>query len=265
MTELSPQEAALRYLSYGWSVIPFRPREKRPLLKWEAYQSNHPSIDQVKKWFGEHPKANVGVVTGSISGLVVLDIDPAHGGDDSLLELEEQYGEVPQTVESLTGGGGRHIYFRHPGGIVHNKVGLAAGIDLRGDGGVVVAPPSIHPSGRNYCWEVSHHPDDTRLAKMPAWLLRLAQGPDGPKGHPLRHWRALVREGVSEGERNSSLASFVGHLLWHGVDRDIVQELMLCWNQSRCRPPLSDEEVVSVVDSINRLHVQGQARRHRRR
>lgn len=261
MTGLPPRDAALRYLSRGWSVIPLRPREKRPQVQWEDYQSKHPSVDQVKKWFNDHPDANVGVVTGSISGLVVLDVDPAHGGDESLIELEQSHGALPHTVESLTGGGGRHIYFRHPGGTVHNRVGLAPGIDLRGDGGLVVAPPSIHPSGHSYYWEVSCHPDDIAVAGMPAWLRKLAQTPHPARGHPLSHWRNLAREGVAEGERNSSLASLVGHLLWHGIDREVVLELMLCWNQARCHPPLSDKEVISVVDSINKLHVQAQARR----
>lgn len=264
MTDLPPRDAALRYLSYGWSVIPIRPREKRPLIQWQIYQAEHPSVDQVKSWFDEHPEANVGVVTGSISGLVVLDVDSAHGGDESLIELEQQHGALPHTVESLTGGGGRHIYFRHPSGIIHNRVGLAPGIDLRGDGGLIVTPPSIHPSGRKYYWEVSHHPDETPVAGMPPWLLSLAQAHEAPKGHTLHHWRNLVREGVAEGERNSSLASLAGHLLWHGVDQQVVRELMLCWNQTKCIPPLADKEVNAVVDSINKLHVQAQARRFRR-
>jgi len=264
MDRISPHDAALRYLSYGWSVIPFRPRDKRPLVPWRRYQDEPPTRAQVDAWFTDHPDANVGIVTGAVSGLVVLDIDPAHGGDDSLAELERRYAPLPRTVEVLTGGGGRHVYFRHPGGTVQNKVGLAPGIDLRGDGGVVVAPPSIHPSGRRYEWEVSHHPDETRLAQLPAWLSRSAGGGSPPGGHPLRHWRALVREGVEEGERNSSLASLVGHLLWHGVDVEVVLELMLSWNRVRCRPPLSDEEVAAVVRNINRLHVQEQARRPRR-
>ncbi len=82
-------------------------------------------------------------------------------------------------VEALTGGGGRHLYFRHPGGIVRNRVGLAPGIDVRGDGGCVVAPPSVHPSGKRYAWVASHGPEDSPLARAPAWLLRqLGDGPD---------------------------------------------------------------------------------------
>ena len=264
MPELSSLEAALQYLARGWSVIPVRPREKRPLIRWQPYQEKQPSEDEVTAWFTAHPDANVGIVTGAKSGLVVLDVDPAHGGDDSLIDLESRHGALPDTVEAQTGGGGRHLYFRHPGGVVPNKVGLAPGIDLRGDGGLIVAPPSTHPSGRRYVWEVSHHPDDVALAAMPDWLLHLVRGPRAPAGHSLHHWRTLVSEGVSEGERNNSLASLVGHLLWHGVDVDVVLELMLCWNRARCRPPLPDAEVDSVVKSIHRLHVQEEARRFRR-
>ena len=264
MTELLPRDAALHYLSYGWSVIPLQPGEKRPMVQWEVYQKKCPSRDQVQKWFDEYPDANVGVVTGEISGLVVLDVDPAHGGDEALVDLERRHGALPDTVEALTGGGGRHIYFRHPGQIVHNRVGLRPGIDLRGDGGLIVTPPSLHPSGRRYYWQVSHHPDETSLAAMPPWLLALAKTQKSPRGHTSQHWRTLVREGIAEGERNSNLASLVGHLLWHGVDKEVALELMLCWNQFRCRPPLSQDEVVGIVNSINKLHIQEQARRHRR-
>jgi hypothetical protein len=86
-------------------------------------------------------------VTGAASDLTVLDIDPEHGGADSLAALEQRYGALPATIEAVTGGGGRHLYFAHPGGIVHNMVAIESGIDLRGDGGFVVAPPSTHPNG----------------------------------------------------------------------------------------------------------------------
>jgi hypothetical protein len=89
---------------------------------------------------------------------------------------------------------------------------------------------------------------------MPPWLARLAQDRPAGRGHPAAHWRELVREGVEEGQRNATIASFAGHLLWRGVDADVALELMLCWNRMRCRPPLGDEEVARVVASIARLH-----------
>jgi len=245
-------EAALAYRRLGWSVLPLLPGEKRPLLRWEKLQLEPPSEAEIQRWYATWPGANVGIVTGGVSGLVVLDIDPKHGGDHSLNRLEALHGPLAATLAATTGGGGRHLYFAHPGGIIRNRAGLAQGIDLRGDGGYVVAPPSRHPSGRLYAWEPGHEPGGTPLAALPAWLLDAARGRGA--GHPAAYWRDLVRRGVAEGERNSTIASFTGHLLWHGVDAEVALELMLCWNRARCRPPLPDSEVAAVVESILRLH-----------
>jgi hypothetical protein len=249
------EQAALGYLARGWSVVPIEPRGKRPLVRWEAFQRHAPGEAEVRAWFARWPDANVGVVTGRVSGLVVLDVDPRHDGAESLAGLERTHGSVPPGIEAETGGGGRHLYFAHPGGVVRNRVGVAPGIDLRGDGGLVVAPPSIHPSGRSYRWREGRAPGESALAALPSWVLE-AQGARG--GHPLAYWRERVRGPVREGERNDAIASLTGHLLWHGVDPDLASELLLCWNRVRCAPPLSDAEVVRTVDSITRTH-----RRHR--
>lgn len=248
------EESALYYLSRGWSVIPLRSKDKRPAICWMEYQHRQATENEVKNWFLHLPGANVGIVTGSISGLIVLDVDPKHGGDDSLDRMEKEHGPLPRTIEAVTGGGGRHIYFAHPGGVIHNKVGIAPGIDLRGDGGYVVAPPSLHTSGRRYVWALSHEPENTALAPIPSRLLGKVTADGRRVGHPLSYWRHLVKEGVPEGERNNTIASFAGHLLWHGVDPDVTMEMLLCWNAVRCRPPLPDDEVVRTVESITRLH-----------
>lgn len=248
------EKAALDYLARGWAVVPVRAREKRPLIPWQSYQQAPATEDEVRAWFGRWPQANVAIVTGAVSGLVVLDVDPKHGGDASLSQLEREHGPLPSTIEAVSGGGGRHLYFAHPGGQVHNKVGLAPGIDLRADGGVIVAPPSIHPSGARYTWRPRHAPQEAPLAPLPRWLLQRQPSDAGRLGHPLAYWRGLIAEGVAEGSRNSAIASLAGHLLWHGVDPDVVTELLLCWNRERCRPPLGDEEVVRTVGSITHLH-----------
>jgi hypothetical protein len=244
-------KAALDYRRLGWSVIPIAPRGKQPLVRWEIYQHRHPHATEVSDWFRQWPDANLAIITGVVSGLVVLDVDPRHGGDAGLHELEQRHGPIAETVEVRTGGGGRHLYFHHPGEILHNRVGLAPGVDLRGDGGYVVAPPSIHASGEPYRWERS--PDVYRLAPLPAWVSE-ASGSGPPRGHPLSHWRRLLREGVGEGERNNTIASLAGHLLHHGVDPEVATELLLAWNATRCRPPLEPEEVVRTLESIARLH-----------
>jgi hypothetical protein len=253
MSETDVHAAALSYRARGWSVIPIEPRGKRPLVPWQEYQSRPARAEEIEAWFTRRKDANVGIVTGAVSGLVVLDVDAAHGGDASLAELELAHGPLPATIEAKSGGGGRHLYFAHPGGEVHNRAGVAPGIDLRGDGGCIVAPPSIHPSGKRYAWRPGRGPDEAQLAPLPAWLLALVQ-PGARVGHPLAHWRSLARAGAREGERNNTIASFAGHLLWHGVDAEVALELLLAWNRARCRPPLADDEVASVVASIAGLH-----------
>lgn len=243
------REAAHSYLERGWSVIPVRAREKRPIIAWQRYQQQPPTAAQVDVWFTRWPSANVGVVTGAVSGLVVVDIDPNHGGTESLAALEHEHGHLPATVEAISGGGGRHLYFSHPGETVHNRAGIKPGVDLRGDGGLIVAPPSVHPSGNLYQWTAGHAPDQIALAPLPdAFLPR----PGHRAGHPTAYWRALLKEGVTEGSRNATIASLTGHLLWHGLDSEVVTEMLLCWNRVRCRPPLGDDEVVRTVASINR-------------
>jgi hypothetical protein len=257
-THQSLADKALQYAGYHWSVIPMRAHDKRPLIKWQKYQLQRASTDEITDWYQHWPEANVGIVTGVISGLVVLDIDPRHGGDNSLSQWEIEHGPLPHTVEARTGGGGRHIYFRHPGGVIHNRAGLAPGIDLRGDGGCVVAPPSVHRSGHRYRWLQNHEPANSKLADLPGWLLAELQDTVRSPGHSMAYWQQLVREGIGEGERNNTIASLSGHLLWHGVDADVVTELLVCWNRVRCSPPLDDDEVIRTVQSITRLHQQNE-------
>jgi len=248
------EESARDYMRRGWSVIPLLPASKLPAIRWEEYQQRCADTEKLTRWMRRWPLLNIGIVTGAISGLAVLDLDRRHGGFKSLAALERLHGALPTTVEAETGGGGRHLYFACPHPAPRNKAGLAPGIDLRGEGGIVVAPPSLHPSGGRYRWRRGHEPDALPLAVLPQWLVRLAQDGTAGRGHPLAHWRALVKEGVEEGERNTTIASFAGHLLWHGVDAEVVLELMLCWNRGRCRPPLKDDEVARVVASITHLH-----------
>ena len=119
---------------------------------------------------------------------------------------------------------------------------------------MVVAPPSIHPSGTTYRWRAEHGPEEISISALPSWLLRLALRRPPGRGHPSTWWRDLLKAGVEEGARNNTIASIAGHLLWHGVDPEVATELLLCWNLVRCRPPLDDTEVVRVMSSITRLH-----------
>jgi putative DNA primase/helicase len=154
----------------GWSVIPLQPRDKKPaLLSWKAYQAKHAGVAEVKRWAASGN--NIGIVTGSISGLLVLDLDNA-----TAIAEAERLG-LPDTVIASTAKG-RHHYFRHPGDKVKNRAGIIPGADIRADGGFVVAPGSTHPSGVLYEWIIA--PDGSQLAEAPAWLIDLLAAPASP-------------------------------------------------------------------------------------
>jgi len=197
------------------------------------------------------PSANIGLATGRA---IVLDVDPRHGGDVSLCALEAEHGPLPRTCRSITGGGGEHIFFKSPDGVeIRNSAGdLAPGLDIRGAGGYIVAPSSVHASGRSYEWSVDHHPDDVLPAPMPSWMVAaLVQPKSGITRDPTR-WQTIAAEGVPEGERNKSMARLTGHLLRRYVDPGLAHELMQAWNLTRCRPPMTPEEVTKTVGSIAR-------------
>jgi len=255
MPSSAAEDAALAYAARGWSVVPIAAGTKRPQTKWEPYQSARPTANEIRRWFAKWRDAGVAIVTGQVSGLIALDVDPRHGGAKSLADLERRYGPLPESPEVETGGGGRHIYLQHPGPPpIRNRVGLAPGLDIRGDAGLIIAPPSIHPSGQAYRWRPGHGPADLAPAAVPAWLLALLEASAAHPGHPVSHWRALVTQGVGEGERNATIASLAGHLFWHGVDLEVVRQLLLAWNATRCQPPLDPDEVSRTVDSIRRTH-----------
>ena len=241
---------------------------KHPVAKLAPQGLKDATVDPetVSRWFADR-SWNVGIATGAVSGIVVLDIDPRHQGDETLAALERVHGPLPPTWRFLTGGGGEHVIFRHPGGIVANSAGkVGPGIDVRADGGFIVAPPSMHVSGRPYAISVDHHPDETPLADLPAWLLAaLRPTAQGARRQPASatEWRGRVANTVPEGERNVALARLAGLLLGRRVDPHVCLDLLLAFNITRCTPPLSESEVVATLASIARREYGG--RRARRK
>lgn len=211
-------------------------------------------LDQIAVWWTMQPEANVGIATGRESGLVVLDIDPRHGGDDSLQDLVMKYGRLPDTLEVLTGGSGRHLYFKFPAGVQYIKSGagvLGAGLDIRADGGYVVAPPSNHVSGNPYLWEASSDPENDEPADLPGWLLNLlttGQGaPNGRKPHNQPQGGKVL-----QGQRNTWLTSEAGRMRRAGMDETAILAALKTLNQQNCFPPLDDAEVSRITQSVCR-------------
>jgi hypothetical protein len=119
-------KAALDYRRLGWSVIPIAPRGKQPLVRWQVYQHRQPHAPEVSDWFRQWPDANLAIVTGVVSGLVVLDVDPRHGGDASLRELERRHGPIAETVEVRSGSRNR-APARMERGTVPSAIGVGGG------------------------------------------------------------------------------------------------------------------------------------------
>jgi len=132
--------AALQCAKRGWHVLPCLTKGKAPANKHGFKEATAVPGDIIRLWKRE-PLSNLAIATGIVSGLFVLDVDPRSGGDRSLAELEQQHGELPATVTVETGGGGRHYYFALPDGVDLRCSVAAPGIDLKGSGGYVVAPP----------------------------------------------------------------------------------------------------------------------------
>ncbi len=179
-------DSALQYVTRGWSVFPLRPKSKVPATE-HGFKDATRDACQVYKLFGSERDYNLGIATGARSGFFAVDIDPRHGGDETLGALERQFGRLPETIRALTGGSdqGQHILFRQPEG-VRLAGSLGDGIEVKADGGYIVAAPSIHPeSGRPYRWDLGACPDETALADAPAWLLEALTADTRPPIKPL--------------------------------------------------------------------------------
>ena len=277
------RDAAIAYAKCGKPVIPLHSIRDGVCTCGKADCSSpgkHPrtrnglkdattAARQIEAWFRKWPDANVGICTGATSGVIGIDIDFRHGGDRSLADLERQHGELPETTECLTGGGGRHLYFKHPGGTIRNRANVRPGIDVRGDGGYLLGPPSSHISGGVYQWRSGHSPDDSgvKLASAPTWLLNVIKNDSerpaerrtsNGDGHSLLLQRgqqyAAGADSVPEGERNNAAFRLAGHLASFQTEqgdrlsKGEILELTRLWNL-RNSPPLDDPELQTAVAS----------------
>ena len=198
----------------------------------------------IQRWWREYPKANVGVASGKVSDLIVLDVDPRHGGLESLRQFEDENGPLPDVPAVRTGGGGFHFYFKYLPGL-GNRVGLLPGIDVKSDGGFVVYPGSIHKSGRRYRWLYGRTPRKVSTAPFPASLLRLTTA---RKSSTMLGSESVILEG----QRNSTLTSLAGTMRSRGATPQAIEAALLEDNARRCNPPLQDAEVRNIAHSVSR-------------
>jgi hypothetical protein len=258
--------ASLDYARRGWRVFPAHGIVNGRCTCGRSCSApgKHPattngvkdaSVDQsrIEAYWSKKAEMNVGIATGSVSGFWVLDVDAKSGGLDTLRDLERQHGELPRTVVSHTGGGGRHFLFvLEDGDRVQSRVGVFQGVDVRGEGGYIVGPPSRHASGQSYVWDVDHHPDDVGLARAPEWLMAAVRGrnEEKPPAKSSSEWMAVLEASRRQGGRDDGLTRIAGHLYGRGVDGVVAWALLRAWNDARVSPPLDGSDVDRIAASI---------------
>jgi putative DNA primase/helicase len=243
-------EAALGYALRGLHVFPAR--EKVPATPHGHLDATTDPVI-IREWFARMSSANLAIASGARSGLVVLDVDPRHGGDDALADLEHIHRVLPETPRVLTGGGGVHIYFAHPGATVSCSAGvLGAGLDVRGDGGYVIAPPSVHASGRPYAWQIGASLEDISLAPPPVWLLERLTSPNPHRVHRDGELLAL-----GAGSRNGTLTRVAGALRRYGIGQAALADSLRAINREHCTPPLPEHEIERIAASVARYRPAG--------
>ena len=262
-------EEALSYAAHGWAVFPCHwPVVKDGLTlcscglppgKGKGFCSSlgkHPRTAHsfydatrdersINEWWGRAPYANIGLATGEINNILVLDVDPPHGGDTSLLQLEAAHGPLPNTLRANTGSGGQHIIFQHVEGLSNCVGAIGGGLDIRTQGGYIVVAPSLHASGRRYEWA-----NDTPICSAPSWLIEEIKKTGGAAPTPEEGTRiqydywSRIANGVKEGERHVMILKLAGLLVGaRRLPAILSLSLLRAYNKEYCRPPLPDNEV----------------------
>jgi len=258
---------ALGYEQRGWCVIPvFEPGfggactcerglecespGKHPRVRWGKHQDKRPRGWEIEKWWGQWPDSNIGIVTGKVSGIAVVDVDPKNGGGESLRDIVAKHGEIPPTVTVITGGGGIHYYFAYPDKKVISHP-IARGIDIKGEGGLIIAPPSVHYTDNRYRFKEGCDPDSVPLAPLPLWVSEIMETKGAIpliKGRP--HTTVGIEDTIPEGTRHMTLVSLGGAMRNRGLAYDAVLAALIQENSTRCAPPLPEGEVESIAQSV---------------
>ncbi|MCL6447844.1 MAG: bifunctional DNA primase/polymerase [Armatimonadetes bacterium] len=217
---------------------------KHPRIpNWKEYQARRPTAEELARWRKQFPGCNWAVVTGQVSGVIVLDVDGPEGA-------EAVKGKHLPLTWAVQTGKGIHYYFKHPGFSVPNGVRVLPGVDVRGDGGYVVAPGSVHASGRKYAWVPGMNPEDLPdgPAPCPKWLLELLQGKRQPGGKREKVNPVNVLNGVPEGLRDTTLFRYACRLRTQGLTKEEALRLVLEAARNS-QPPFPEETAKEKVES----------------
>lgn len=228
------KKQAVRYhTKYGWNILPAN--GKIPIVKWHEWQVKETTTDQIEKWWDQYPNSNIALITGIKSGVCVLDID---GADLASLHL-------PPTPTTTTNENHYHYYFKHPRFLVSNSAGqLDKGLDFRGDGGIVILPPSQHfdKNGKSdvlYTWLL--RPSETDFADLPQWLIYKVKEKRWVNKSEKFDWKQAIN--VAEGARDQTIFRAADSLAAKGFDFETALTILRGVN-STYKPPLKDSVIV---------------------
>ena len=269
-------DEALRYAAAGIPVFPLHwvkqdgncscrqgamctAKGKHPRIKnWNEEATTDP--EKIKSWWAKTPSANIGIPMGERSGLVALDVDTRHGGESSLAMLMDEFEILPDTITATTGGGGKHYIFKYTEELcLKNVVGFRDGLDIRTQGGMIVAAPSIHHSGKQYTWDNGKSPFDMQAADMPSWLVEEIRKVGTKFTVRKKVADPAPRKKISEGGRNNHLTSLAGALRRKGIGEEGIIATLRAENKDRLDPPLDDETVVAIAKSITRYQPEAES------
>lgn len=241
-------DQAIKYSEMGLAVFPVR-QNKTPYTP-HGCKDAKTDLRAIKNWWKRYPDANIGIATGSISGGIIvidIDIDEDKGvyGDESLSEWEREHGELPETWRAITGRGGYHYYYRSDKKI-KNTTNLYPGIDIRGEGGYVIAPPSLHQNGNYYQWELDPEEIDIHFADQQVMAFINGSSKETSKEQKEKF---VLPEKIKSGSRNDTLYRYGCSLQAKGYSDDEIFNKLEDAN-THCDIPLKDEELSTIYNSV---------------
>lgn len=243
--EATPYQMAVEYINLGLAIFPIQYKGKIPLTR-NGCKDATTDAAIVKGWWQRWPNANIGIATGSKSGgLVVIDLDTDEDrGIDGYLTLknwEKEHGILPDSWRSITGRGGNHIFYK-TNRDVRNSGGLLEGIDIRGEGGYIVAPPSVHKNGNKYEWEYA--PDEFDLVEADETVYKLLDTKKHEKSNEFK-----VPDIIPDGQRNDTMYRYACALQSKALSDEAIIAAMKIENDLKCNPPLAEDELMKLIES----------------
>ena len=241
------KEWALHYAEMGLAVFPLVCRDKVPAVVGGCKVATTERTT-IERWWDKNPQYNIGIATGNkSSGLVVIDLDVDKNkgidGYDVLRDWQNKHGKLPETWQSITGRGGYHYFYKDA--IVHsNRVGLYEGVDIRGEGGYIVAPPSVHPNGNIYEWEQG--PEEYEIAQVDNIVNDFLKG-EKQRRDSEHKTNFKVPELIPEGKRVDTIVRLIASLRTKGLDDDAIKAAVRVENEKLCNPPLKEKELEKAV------------------